>query len=254
MPQTIVELGTHKGTSFFSFCQAVKDAHYDAQLYAIDTWKGDEHAGFYGDDVFVEFQEMKEKYYGSLKIKLLRKTFDEAAADFKNDTIDLLHIDGLHTYEAGKHDFESWFPKVRKDGIILLHDIFISRDDFGVYKFWEELKRDYKTIEFHQSYGLGVLFKDSARYKTLIDREREWQIRYSCIAEDKKNKEIGKSLYSSEISLAECNNQIAGLNQAVTERDNQSADIYHSTSRKITWQMRAFGHLLKKIKAKLAIP
>jgi hypothetical protein len=72
-PKLIVELGTHKGTSFFSFCQAVKDARYDANLYAVDTWQGDEHAGFYDDNVFKEVKEIKEKYYGGLKIKLLRK-------------------------------------------------------------------------------------------------------------------------------------------------------------------------------------
>jgi glycosyltransferase involved in cell wall biosynthesis len=259
MPQTIVELGTHKGTSFFSFCQAVKDAHYDAQLYAIDTWKGDEHAGFYGDDVFVEFQEMKEKYYGSLKIKLLRKTFDEAAADFKNDAIDLLHIDGLHTYEAVKHDFESWFPKVRKDGIILLHDIFITRDNFGIYKLWEELKRKYETIEFYHSYGLGVLFKNATRYRSFIDKERQWQIRYSYIAEDKKNGEIGNSLANFGDSLSSRDNQIVDLNrslvenaeqitelnQAVAERDvsvanliAERAHILSSTSWKITRPLR----------------
>jgi hypothetical protein len=259
MPQTIVELGTHKGTSFFSFCQAVKDAHYDAQLYAIDTWKGDEHAGFYGDNVFVEFQEMKEKYYGSLKIKLLRKTFDEAAADFKNDAIDLLHIDGFHTYEAVKHDFESWFPKVRKDGIILLHDIFITRDNFGIYKLWEELKHKYETIEFYHSYGLGVLFKNATRYRSFIDKERQWQIRYSYIAEDKKNGEIGNSLANFGDSLSSRDNQIVDLNrslvenaeqitelnQAVAERDvsvanliAERAHILSSTSWKITRPLR----------------
>ncbi|MBP9013505.1 MAG: class I SAM-dependent methyltransferase, partial [Smithella sp.] len=169
-PQTIVELGTHKGTSFFSFCQAVKDAYYDASLYAIDTWRGDEHAGFYNDNVFNEVRGIKEKYYDSLKIKFLRKTFDEAIGQFENNTIDLLHIDGLHTYTAVKNDFEKWFPKVKNDGIIMLHDIFISRDDFGVYKLWEDLKREYKTIEFHHSYGLGILFKDDARYQTLTGR------------------------------------------------------------------------------------
>ena len=226
-PQTIVELGTHKGTSFFSFCQAVKDARYDANLYAVDTWRDDEHAGLYDDNVFKEVTEITKKYYGCLKIKLLRKNFDEAANEFESNSIDLLHIDGLHTYTAVKHDFDTWFPKVKKDGIILLHDIFISRDDFGVYKFWEELKSEYKTIEFYQSYGLGVLFKDGARYQTLIDSEREWQIRYSCIAEDKKSEAIGKYF---------------------TSRDAQIAALYNSTIWRITRPLRIVGQHLKRFR------
>jgi len=222
-PQIIVELGTHKGTSFYSFCQAVKDAHYDASLYAIDTWQGDEHAGFYGDNVLKEVKEIQEKYYGSLKIKLLQKRFDEAVDEFEDHSIDLLHIDGLHTYPAVKHDFETWFPKVKKEGIILLHDIFISRDDFGVYKFWKELKNAYKTIEFPQSYGLGVLFKDGNRYQNFIDKEREWQIHYSSIAEDNKNDKTRKSLHHLEQSLAQSDVQIANLEQTITEREKQIA-------------------------------
>ena len=51
-PDTIVELGTHYGTSFFSFCQAVMDSQTPTAVYAIDTWKGDPHAGFYGENVY----------------------------------------------------------------------------------------------------------------------------------------------------------------------------------------------------------
>lgn len=233
-PQTIVELGTHRGTSFFSFCQAVKDARYNANLCAVDTWRGDEHAGFYDENVFKEVNEIKEKYYGSLKIKLLRKTFDEAAREFENNSIDLLHIDGIHTYEAAKHDFETWLPKVKKEGIILLHDIFINRDDFGVYKFWEDLKRKYKTIEFHHSYGLGVLFQDSVRSQTFMDSEREWQIRYSYLAEEKKNEEIRKAFNNPEKALA--------------ERDEQIAALYHSTSWRMTRPLRLIGQALKRFR------
>ncbi len=224
-PKVLVELGTHKGTSFFSFCQAVKDALYNARLYAVDTWQGDEHAGFYDDTVFKELEEIKEEYYGSLEINFLRKTFDEAVGEFKNNSIDILHIDGLHTYAAVKHDFETWFPKVKREGIILLHDIFINREDFEVYKFWKELKNDYKTIEFHQSYGLGVLFKDTVGNQSLIDKESEWQIRYSYIAEDKKNEETRKYLDEAKRSLAKNDRQIASLNMALTERDSRIATL-----------------------------
>lgn len=244
-PKIIVELGTHKGTSFYSFCQAVKDARYDASLYSVDTWRGDEHAGFYDDNVFKEVQEIKEKCYSSLKIKLLRKRFDEAVGEFDNNSIELLHIDGLHTYTAVKHDFETWFPKVKKEGIILLHDIFISRDDWGVYKFWEELKSKYKTIKFHQSYGLGVLFKDSARYQTYIDKEREWQMRYFHIAEDKKNENIRKSLKNLERSLAERDVQINNLNQWALRLDQQLKQVLQSRSWKITRPLRFAARLLR---------
>ncbi|MBN1663356.1 MAG: class I SAM-dependent methyltransferase [Deltaproteobacteria bacterium] len=222
-PKIIVELGTYRGTSFFSFCQAVKDACHDANLYAVDTWQGDEHGGFYDEDVYTDVIKIKEKYYADLKINLLRKRFDEAVDEFDNHSIDLLHIDGLHTYEAVKHDFEKWLPKVKPDGIILLHDIYINKEDFGVHQFWEELKGQYKTVEFHHSYGLGVLFKDGTHYQSFIDSQKEWQIRYSYIAEDKKNEKIHKSLTSSERLLTKHERQISGLRQIISEQDDKLA-------------------------------
>jgi hypothetical protein len=185
-----VELGTHKGTSFFAFCQAAKDGELKTKLYAIDTWKGDEHAGFYGEEIFQEVTEIKDKFYGNCDINLSRKTFDEALQDFNDESIDILHIDGLHTYEAVKHDFENWLPKVKKDGIVLLHDVFVRENNFGVYRFWEELKDKYETIEFQLSFGLGVLFVDSEKSKEFQDLGREWQMRYSYKADIRKNQEI----------------------------------------------------------------
>ncbi len=190
-PNIVVEIGTHRGTSFFSFCQAVKDGGINTKLYAIDNWKGDEHSGFYGNEVFEEVNEIKNKYYKDQKIKLLRKTFDEALSEFSDKVIDVLHIDGFHTYDVVKHDFERWRNKVSDQGIILFHDIKVIEDDFGVYKLWGELKSKYKTIEFFHSFGLGVLFKNKNRQANeFLKLEKNLQMRYSYEYEMLRNQAI----------------------------------------------------------------
>jgi len=189
-PHRIVELGTHYGTSLWSFSQAVKDKNINTEINAIDTWKGEKHAGFYGEEVFKTVNDIKNKYYSDLKINLIRKTFDEARGFFEDNSVDVLHIDGLHTYEAVKYDFESWLPKLKKDGIVIFHDIKVVEKDFGVYKFWQELKKRYTTIEFHHSYGLGIVFFEPDIIRDLGVTEEELQIHYSYIHETKRSQTI----------------------------------------------------------------
>lgn len=177
-PKSIVELGTHYGTSFFSFCQAVKDKHVNANLWAVDSWKGDPHASFYGEDVYDVVNEVKNKYYSDINVHLLRMNFDEAIDSFADHSIDLLHIDGYHTYEAVKHDFDSWINKTSENGIIIFHDTSERINDFGVYKLWEEIKISYKTIEFYHYHGLGVLLKKTENFNTISSFQEIWQKYY----------------------------------------------------------------------------
>ncbi len=156
-PNVFVELGTHYGVSYFAFCQSVKDNDLETKCNAVDTWKGDAHAGLYGNEVFKIVNEHNSNHYGTFS-KLYRMTFDEALSYFEDKSVDLLHIDGFHTYEAVKHDFESWLPKLAPGAIVLFHDTTVKERDFGVWKFWEELKREYSlNFEFYHGYGLGVL-------------------------------------------------------------------------------------------------
>lgn len=155
-PLTIVELGTHSGASFFSFCQAVKDEGLPTQCFAIDTWKGDPHTGLYGEEIYQAVSRFTDEEYKGIGT-LIRRTFDESLGLFQDDSIDLLHIDGYHTFQSVLHDYTTWHRKLKINSIVLFHDINVRRDDFGVYKLWEGLKQ-YPHLEFEHCFGLGVLF------------------------------------------------------------------------------------------------
>jgi hypothetical protein len=157
-PHTVVELGTHYGVSFFSFCEAAELLSPQTFVYAVDTWQGDEHAGNYSDEVFKRVSSHQQIFH-KRRSQLLRSTFDEAADHFSNTSIDLLHIDGLHTYQAVSHDLEKWLPKLKPDSTILFHDTNVREGDFGVWQLWEELQRrpDMQYLELRNGYGLGIV-------------------------------------------------------------------------------------------------
>lgn len=166
-PRSYVELGTHYGASFFAVCQAIRDFKIDCSPTAVDLWLGDEHAGKYGEGIYTNFKETLEERYAGIG-HVIRKDFTEAAALFGNHTLDLMHIDGLHTYEAVKNDYETWLPRMSEEGVILFHDTNARERGFGVWKLWEEIKDDYTNFNFTHSHGLGVIALGSAASNPVV--------------------------------------------------------------------------------------
>lgn len=152
----MVELGTYHGFSYGVFCETVKSGKLGTKCHAIDTWLGDEHAGFYGDSVFQRFSAYHASRYASFS-RLIRSTFDEAVEQFPDGSIDFLHIDGRHHYADARHDFETWQPKLSDRAIVLFHDTNVHERNFGVFRLWQEVADTHPHFEFLHGNGLGVL-------------------------------------------------------------------------------------------------
>lgn len=155
-PRLIVELGAHKGDSYCAFCQAVELLKVDCRCVAVDTWEGDAHTSSYGPEILRALRECHDPRYAAFS-RLLQAHFEDAVREFADGSIDLLHIDGFHTYDAVKNDYDTWLPKMSDRGVILFHDTTERRLDFGVWKLWDEVKRGRPSLSFRHGHGLGVL-------------------------------------------------------------------------------------------------
>lgn len=163
-PSLIVELGVHKGDSLFAIGQSCEESNLETKIFGIDHWRGDSHAGKVDDKIFSNVSNISNNNFKN--ITLIQSSFDDALKSFDNQSVDIIHIDGFHSYEAAKNDFENWFPKLKDDGVLLMHDISSLNDDFGVVDFWNEIKREFITVQFEHSQGLGILFNRGFRKKT----------------------------------------------------------------------------------------
>jgi predicted O-methyltransferase YrrM len=183
-PKTIVELGTYSGSSLAAFCQAVEACGLDAKCYGIDLWQGDIHMGRFEEDLFQEVSAYMASNYPAIAT-LVRKDFNEAVNHFEDGSVDLLHIDGTHTFEAVSNDFNTWIPKMSDRGVVLFHDINVTVKNagekalqFGVRKFFDSVKAKYPHFEFAHCWGLGVLIVGGnapAPVKELVEMSRDPQ-------------------------------------------------------------------------------
>jgi predicted O-methyltransferase YrrM len=162
-PRSIVELGTYSGSSFAAFCQAVEASGGNGHVYGIDLWQGDVHMGSFDEALYQEMAAFVADRYPNIAT-LVRKDFNEAAGSFADGSIDLLHIDGTHTFEAVANDYNTWLPKMSERGVMLFHDINVTEENagpaalkFGVRAFFDSVKSKFPHCEFSHCYGLGVL-------------------------------------------------------------------------------------------------
>jgi len=79
-PSIIVELGTHFGDSFFTFCQSCKEHNLQAKCYAVDSWIGDD----------VTLYSLAEITIGSDVVISQRSYICAATHDYSRPTFDMI--------------------------------------------------------------------------------------------------------------------------------------------------------------------
>jgi cephalosporin hydroxylase len=163
-PRTVLEIGTANGGTLLLWCQL---ADPEGTIISVDL-PGGVHGGgypFWRNFLYQSFAQKRQR------LRLLRR--DSHAPDSQalvralvaERGVDFLFIDGDHTYEGVRMDFEGYAPLVNRGGVIAFHDICIHPPEMRCEgnRLWEEIKGRYRHLEIienrHQGWaGIGVLF------------------------------------------------------------------------------------------------
>ncbi|MEO8223706.1 MAG: class I SAM-dependent methyltransferase, partial [Gammaproteobacteria bacterium] len=157
-PQVVVEIGTARGGMLFCFSQL---AARDATLVSIDLPGAINCGGQTATEreVFASFGPLTQQFHFLPVDSHLPATRAKLVEILAGRTIDLLFIDGDHSYEGCLADFEMYHPLVSPDGLIALHDICLFPDEWpgtGVGPAWQELKARYGGEEIIDPTGVST--------------------------------------------------------------------------------------------------
>lgn len=134
-PEVCVEIGVFSGASAYPAAAALAYLK-KGRLYAIDPWNIEECTkGYLEIDENVRWwresnlEHALKKFNRILSIKrlfpfcrIMRMTSYQASAYFKDESIDILHIDGNHSENMSFADVKMYLPKVKKGGYIWFDD------------------------------------------------------------------------------------------------------------------------------------
>ena len=163
-PRRSLEIGTNYGGTLFLLCTLSTP---DARIISVDLPAGP-FGGGYPRRKAVLFRKFVR---GDQKLHLIRAdshfadTRERVMRALEGDKLDYLFIDGDHTYDGVRKDFEMYSPLVRRGGMVAFHDIVEHRRELGceVDKYWNQIKQPYQHHELVEDpkqgwAGIGVIF------------------------------------------------------------------------------------------------
>jgi len=169
-PQRICEIGAADGGTTCLFAQVVAP---DATLISVDLSFSRSR-----QSAVKRFARFGQKLFCLQADSHRAETLEKVQRCLGGQQLDVLFIDGDHSYEGVSADFNLYSSLVRDGGIIILHDIVpdfrtcygiqTSADVGGVPQFWKEVKTRYSRFEEiiedkeQDGYGIGIIWKQGA--------------------------------------------------------------------------------------------
>ncbi len=124
-PQKVIEIGRYKGGSTLLIAAAMNG---EGEFWSIDI--GEKEARLHGDKTLHPFDEQLADACKRLALKVNVIVGDSRTIEVDTGEVDLVFIDGDHSSEGVRNDFERFGKRVRPGGAVLFDDAF----DEGIFK------------------------------------------------------------------------------------------------------------------------
>jgi len=119
-----VEIGVFKG----QFSRQLLE-NWDGTLYMVDPWRplGDEYIDASNHKNHMDaYQETMDNIRGFEDRAFMFRGLGELVVDvFEDNSLDFVYIDGNHAYDWVKQDIQLWWPKLKKNGLLMGHDYIL---------------------------------------------------------------------------------------------------------------------------------
>jgi predicted O-methyltransferase YrrM len=160
--KTVVEIGSAAGGTFFAWCEL---AAADALIVSIDLPGGPFSPNAGSVERLRAYARHEQRLYFFRDDSHLPATKEALVRVLAGRSIDFLFIDGDHSYEGVRRDFDLYAPLVGRGGIIAFHDIAPHPPESGcrVEQLWNEIKPNRTCTEYidrgGQSWGgIGIIY------------------------------------------------------------------------------------------------
>jgi hypothetical protein len=168
-----VEIGVDHG----DFSKLIMDANYQLKMWGVDPYLHywDEYHEYDSQEQMDHiFQRAKEKLTNEVKsgrYEFIRKKSQDALADFADESLDFVYIDGNHEGDFPYNDLAGWMRKVKKGGIVAGHDyVRIKTIDFTIKDALEKYTKENKIDPWF------ILGSYAVRSREIRDHSRSWAI------------------------------------------------------------------------------
>jgi cephalosporin hydroxylase len=158
-PRVIVDIGTRHGGTLFGWIRSNPQAELVISIALPESYppaRGRLFQRFVSDRPQTQLVCLRADSHDPTTITAVRNTLT-------GRRIDLLFLDGDQQFDGLTRDYESYFPLMRHDGLIVVHDIRAVQPTNQVGRFWQTVRAQHHSEEIAhhpRNHGYGLLMLD----------------------------------------------------------------------------------------------